>query len=252
MAYADTLYAPRLGLEQIERGRANALKCPVYRDGALVSPTGSGTFTLYSPAGVAVIDAATAAVSASIAGYSLASASVSSYSYGDGWAVEWALPMPDGVTHTFRTDAALVRRSLYPVVSDADLFARVPGLSPSASAPITRSSTYQDRIDEAWRMLTRRLLVEGHLPWLTTDAHAFREAHLALSLSLVFRDLAVRSEQSDGLYATEGQRYATEYEQAYRLTRIRVDRDEDGAPDSTARKPASSTVWFGGGAPWRI
>ena len=250
MAYADTWYAPRLGLEQIERGRANALKCPVYRDGALVAPSASGVFTLYDTAGVAVVTD-TAPVAASVAGYSLASSSVSSYSYGDGWAVEWALPMPDGVTHTFRTDAALCRRSLYPVVSDVDLFARVPGLSPSAAAPLTRATTYQDRIDEAWRMLTRRLLIEGHLPWLTTDAHAFREAHLSLSLSLVFRDLATRTEQADGLFASEATRYATEYEQAYRSTRIRADRDEDGAPDSTTRKPASSTVWFGGGAPWR-
>ena len=250
MAYADTWYAPRLGLEQIERGRANALKCPVYRDGALVAPSASGVFTLYDPAGVAVVTG-TAPVAASVAGYSLASSSVSSHVYGDGWAVEWALPMPDSVTHTFRTDAALCRRILYPVVSDVDLFARVPGLSPSAAAPLTRATTYQDRIDEAWRMLTRRLLIEGHLPWLTTDAHAFREAHLTLSLSLVFRDLATRTEQADGLFASEATRYATEYEQAYRSTRIRVDRDEDGAPDSTTRKPASSTIWFGGGAPWR-
>jgi len=252
VAYADTLYAPRLGLEQIERGRANAMRCPVFRDGVVVSPTGSGTFTLYDPSGTAVVNAAVAPITSSVAGYALASASVSSYSYGDGWAVEWALPMPDGVTHTFRTDAALVRRSLYPVISDAELYARVPGLSPSAAAPLTRASSYQDRIDEAWRMLTRRLLVEGHLPWLTTDAHAFREAHLTLSLSLVFRDLAVRTEQDGGLYSAEAHRYQTEYEQAYRTTRIRVDRDEDGAPDATTRRPAASTVWLGGGAPWRI
>lgn len=250
MAFADTLYAPRLGLEQIERGRTNTLKCPVYRDGVVVAPS-AASFTLYNPAGTAVVSAAAGSIVSSVAQYALTSATVSSYSYGDGWAVEWTLAMPDSVAHTFRTDAALVRRSLYPVVSDVELFARVPGLSPSAAAPLTRATTYQDRIDEAWRMLTRRLLIEGHLPWLTTDAHAFREAHLCLSLSLVFRDLATRTEQADGLFASEAQRYAEAYEAAYRTTRIRVDRDEDGAPDSTTRKPAASVVWFGGGAPWR-
>ena len=250
MAYADTIYAPRLGLEQIERGRANLLKCPVYRDGSLAAPS-SGTVTVYSPSATAVVSAAAVTLSGSVAQYSIPSATVTPYSYGDGWALEWALLMPDSVVHTFRTDGALVRRTLYPVVSDVDLFARIPALSPTAAAPITRASNYQDRIDEAWRMLTRRLLIEGHLPWLTTDAHAFRECHLTLSLSLVFGDLAVRSADSGSLYAAERDRYLNAYEAAYRSTRIRVDRDENGVPDSLARKPAASTVWLSGGGTWR-
>lgn len=246
MADADTRYAARLALEQIERGRANLVKCPVYRSGALAAPS-AGTVTLYDPAGVAVVNAALVTVTASVAEYSIASAVVSSYSYGDGWGIEWALTMPDGVVHTFRTDAAIVRRMLYPVVSDIDLFDRIPALDPADSAPITSATTYQDRLDEAWRMLLRRLQTDGHLPWLVVDSHALREVHLALTMHLIFRDLATRGGGAD-YYADEAMRWGQEYAAAYRNARLRVDRDDDGAPDSTDRKPAAPVVWYGGRA----
>lgn len=248
MAYADTTYAARLGLDQIERGRSNTIKCPVYRSGALVAPS-SGTVTVYEPGGSAVVSAAAVTVSGSVAQYALASATVAGYSYSDGWAIEWALAMPDGVTHTYRTDAALVRRMIYPVVTDADLIARLPALDPSGAAPITSASDYQDRLDEAWRIIVRRLQTDGRLPWLVVDGHALAEVHISLTLSLILRDLATRSEGAS-YYADEARAYRQEYEHAYRTARLREDRDDDGVPDSTDRTPVAPTLWLGRGGSW--
>lgn len=247
MAYADTSYAARLGLEQIEKGRANVIKCPVYRSGALVAPS-SGSVTIFDAAGSEVVSAGSVSISGSVAQYTVASAVVAASALGDGWAVEWALSMPDSTVHTFRTDAALVRRMLYPTVSDIDLFARLPALDPTGTAPITAAADYQNRLDEAWRIIVRRLCTDGHLPWLVTDAHAFRESHIALTLHLVMRDLAIRSAGGD-YYADQATAYRTEYELAYRGTRIRLDRDEDGTPETT-RKAAAPIVWMGGGPRW--
>lgn len=44
MSAADTSYAPRFsGHENIVRGRNNTCSCPVYRNGALVTPTALGS-----------------------------------------------------------------------------------------------------------------------------------------------------------------------------------------------------------------
>lgn len=248
MAYADTLYTARLALDTLERGRANLIKCPVYRDGALVAPA-SGTVTVYDASGTAVVAAAVVTVTASVAGYSVSSSVLASYDYGDGWRIEWVLTMPDGVAHTFVCEAALTRRRLYPVVTDADLIARVPGLSPSATQRLTRSSTYQDRLDEAWRILTQRLLGDGNVPWWVADPTAFRETHLTLTLSMIFGDLAVYSEAAGSLYADEAQRYRDAYEAAYRVAHTRILRDAD-ASQTRRRVSPSPTLWTTRLDPW--
>jgi len=249
MAQADVLYTARLGLETIERGRDNLIKCPVYRDGALVAPS-AGTVTVYNASGTAIVDAASVTVSGSVAEYTITAATVASESFGDGWAVEWALTLAS-LPVNFRTDAALVRRQLFPSITDADLFRRLPSLDPSGNAPITSSANYQDRLDESWDMIVRRLLAEGVLPWVVTDAAAFREAHITLALSLILRDLAVRTEGS-GYYAEEAREYRQEYEKAWRGARYRVDRNDDGIPDDLDRSSTAPTVWMGAGAKWLI
>ncbi len=249
MAYADTVYTFRLGPELLERGRANVVTCPAYRDGALAEPS-SGTLTVYSPNGTAVVDAQAVTVTGSIAQYSIASATVTSYPYADGWTLEWSLVMPDGVTHTVRTDGALVRRSFYPVITDADIIARVPSLDPDSPTVITSSANYQDELDEGWRVLVRRLVADGNLPQQIVSSYALREPHLVYTLSLILADLATRSE-GQGFYAEEAGRYRGEYEAAYRRARAKIDRAEDGSV-GTGRQPVQPITWLGGGASWLI
>lgn len=248
MAYADTLYSARLGHEILIRGRDNVIKCPVYRHGALVAPS-SGAVTVYDSSGTAVVSAAAVTVTGSVAQRTVTTATLTAYDYGDGWRVEWSLVMPDGVTHTFLAEAALARRAIYPVVTDADLIARVPALSPTATQRITRASNYQDRLDESWRMLMDRLIRHGSTPWWFADPVSLREAHLVLTLSLVFRDLAVYTEADGGLYAQEAARYEAAYEQAYRDAHSRILRDAD-ASQTVRRQSPSPTLWTCRGGSW--
>ena len=250
MAYADTLYSARLGHEILIRGRDNVIKCPVYRDGALAAPA-SGTVTLYDSSGAEVVSAAAVTVTGSVAQRTVTTATLTPYDYGDRWRVEWSLVMPDGVTHLFVAEAALTRRAIYPVVTDADLIARVPALSPTATQRITRASNYQDRLDEAWRMLMDRLIRHGNTPWWLADPVSLREPHLLLTLSLIFRDLAVYTEADGGLYAQEAARYEAAYEQAYRDAQSRIHRDADTVP-TVRRQSPSPTLWTCKGRAWPI
>ena len=147
MSSSETLYSARLASDWLERGRAQKVKCPVYLDGALAAPT-SGTVTIYNAAGVAVIDAAAVTVTGSIAEYALIAGDTSGGELGLGWRIEWSLLMPDTVTHIFRIDSGLVRRRLYPVISDIDLKRRHTDLDDLRDSG---STSYQDFLDEAWQ-----------------------------------------------------------------------------------------------------
>jgi len=247
VAYADTVYAFRLGPELLERGRANLIQCPAYRNGSLTAPS-AGTVTVYSPDGTAVVDAQSVTITATVAEYSIASATLTPYEYADGWTFEWSLTMGDGVVHTARTDGALVRRSFYPVVTDADLIGRLSALDPSGTAPITSAANYQSYLDEAWRILVRRLIADGDMPAKIVAGYGLRECHLLLTLALIMTDLATRSE-GQGYYAEEARRYRDEYGVAYGEARVRIDSAHDGTVD-TAAQSVEPVVWLGSGARW--
>jgi hypothetical protein len=247
VAYADTLYSARLGFEDLEQGRDNVLKITIERDGSAVTPT-AGTITIYRPSGTKLVDAVAATALGSTSTYTLTNATTSSETLSDGWSVEWSLTAA-GSVHVFRTDGALVRRKLYPTVADADIAALVPALDPSASNKITSATTHQGHIDEAWRRIQRRLQRKGIRPWIIVDAHAFHDAHLYLTISLILADLGLHG---GGVYLEEAARYRQEHEAAWNDVRYRVDTGQDGGVDSDRRRrPASSGVWLGGGPSWR-
>ena len=127
---ADTsfLAARFLYPDMLERGRANALSCPVYQSGALVEPT-SGTVAVFDAAGTSVASSAVT-IAGDIATYTLPAPTTTDLSLGINWRVEWSLLIA-GVDREFRNDAALVRNVLYPVLCDQDLFARQSSLDPS-------------------------------------------------------------------------------------------------------------------------
>ena len=225
MAGADTTHytARLLAPDLIERARANALSCPVYRDGALVAPT--GTVSIYDAANVAQVDGAAVTVSGSIASYSYTPAA--SLQLGTGWRVEWTLTLA-GVVHVFRNDAALVRHRLYPVVTDADLFRRVSALDPSGSAPITSLSDYQDYLDEAWAEIQLRLIAKGNRPNLVLEPSALRQPHRDLTLAYIFDDLATRLNEA---YQAQADRFRGFYETAWGHLNFDYDTDDDGVAD---------------------
>jgi len=252
MSVTETLYTARFELpELVERGRSQAIQCRVYRSGALAAPS-SGTVSLYRAGGTAVIVDAAVTITGSVATYTVTAGTTTSLSLGDGWLVEWALLMPDGGTHTFRCDAALGRRRLYPVVTDADIVLRHKALDPSSSSAITSQSTYQDQLDAAWLDIQRRLIRQGSRPYLVMEPSSLYEAHLSLAVALVYEDLAARINEA---YLQLSDRYRAQYEQAWAGLQFRYDRDDDGIADAAGarRKPVPVTMLCqpGRGRYWR-
>ena len=239
MSQADTKYAGRLGSEWLERARSNTIKCPVYRDAALVAPS-SGTVTVYDGSEDAVVDGAAVTVSGSIAQYTSTAGTLPiTRALEPGWVFLWALVMPDGVTHTFRTIGGLGRRALYPVVSDSvltDTRSSLTNLRPASK------SSWQDYIDEAWLTITARLEQSGRRPHLVMEPGALREVHTHRSLELIFRDLAINGGPQ---FLELARDEAAAYRQAWSELRFSYDEDDDGFASSSRRKqPAAATVWL--------
>jgi hypothetical protein len=239
MSAADTLYTARfLSPEILERGRANTITCPVYRLGTLVAPN-SGTVSIYKADQTAIVSAAAVTISGSVAQY--ATSTLSSYQYEEGWLVEWALAMPDGVTHTFRRDAVLARRRLYPVVTDADLLRRHSDLTQLRASGVT---SYQDYIDEAWAIIENRLVTSGRRPWLVMSASSLRDAHMALTLHLIWLDYAT-SAGDTSRYQQLADHYGRGYEEAWSRLTFSYDETDENKVD-VRRASGAPTLWLCG------
>jgi hypothetical protein len=242
MSLAETVYAARFrSTETIERGRQQALTCPTQRAGATATPT-SGTITIYRPDQTVLVTSAVTIPGGGIATYSLAAAATTAEQLGEGWLVEWALVMPDTVTHTFRNDAALCRRTLYPVISDADLTMRHSDL-PNLLASGTTS--YQSYLDESFATLCNRLISQGRRPFLVIQPSALREAHVALTLHMIFLDFSTSAGDS-GRWQALADHYLRAYTEAWNQLRFTYDEADENKVDATMKKGAASTVWLNG------
>lgn len=242
---AEERYTARFELPTlIEQGRANALVCAVYRGSQRAVPT-AGTVTVYdATATTPLVDAAAATITGGQATYSLSSGTVTNSTRGEGWRISWSLTMPDGVVHVFDNDAALVRRALFSVIGERDLFRRVSSLDPALPAPIVaKNYDYQDKIDEAFVGIQQALIAQGNRPNLVVSPSSLRGAHLALALALVFEDLATRLNPA---YADRAKEFRNEYESEWAKLRFLYDTDDDGQPESLNRKAAHRVVWLNG------
>lgn len=243
MASADLLYSARFQLpELLERGRDNLIKAPIYRAGALVAPS-SATVSVYDAAGVALVNAQAATITGSSAQYNVASATLAASSYGEGWRVEWRATMPDGTIRTFDVEALCVRRALFPVITEADLYRVSSALDPAGAACIHSESSFASKLDEAWVQIQGRLLAQGRRPNLVLSPQAMRDPHLYLTLALIYEDFSTRL---NAAYAATAAMYRAEYESA--LTRVRFlydEADDNGRSGTRERKgPSVSSLWL--------
>lgn len=235
---ARTLLTARHELpDLIERGRSAVLRCPVYRAGALVAPTG-GTVTIYDGAGTEVTSAPVT-VSGSIATHTITAELTASLSLAEGWRVRWSLSFPDDGAYIFENEAMLVRVAPSPVVTEADLYRRCSSLDPSGAAPITSLDDYAPYIDEAWVILSQRLLGEGRRPWLILSPSSLRDSHVLLALALIFEDLMTRLNVAFGEQAAM---YRRQYEEAWGRVRFSYDEDQIGRSDT--KRGGQSSVWL--------
>ena len=116
---SSTPYAAQIrSIELLERGKAQTTEIKVYRDGSQLIPT-AATYTLIKPTGADLLTGATASINGSgtVSYTHTAEQLATTEELGEGYVQEWTLTI-DGDEYLFRRMAALVRRRLYPVVSD--------------------------------------------------------------------------------------------------------------------------------------
>ena len=230
---AETTYTARL-VESgyaIERGRDNTLTCPVY-DGATLTAPSSGACTIRTAHGV--ISSGAVSVVSSVAEYTITAAQMSGLSYSDDVSVEWALVMPDGVTHTFRSEGAICRVSGQQRVIPADLYRLEPYLDPASTGAVW-SQTGVDQCIEAHLEVETDLWVRRGRPYLVVSQPALRRVELLTALRMCCEALATTGR---GTYADKVQRYTDQLAATKSATTLQYDVDGDGRIDDASHRSA--------------
>tara|TARA_R110002110_G_scaffold85307_4_gene221871 strand:- start:249 stop:968 length:720 start_codon:yes stop_codon:yes gene_type:complete len=214
----------------IVQGQDTTLEAPVYLAGALVAPS-VGTVTIYDASNVVLVNAAAVTIVSSVATYPVLTATVAGSTIGAGWRVVWSLTVA-AKPLVAENDGALVKRMLYNVVTDADLFRKVPALDPNGPSPITLATNYQDQLDEAWVDIENRMYQEGRRPEWVRSPSSLRAATVWLTLAIIFEDLETRN---DAAFEEQAAKYMARYEAAYSAITALLDTDGDGEADTDDR-----------------
>lgn len=169
--------------------------------------------------------------------YAIAAAVTEGKALAADWQERWALTI-GGVTTTFERPVYLVRFTPKPVIIDADLFTRHRSLDRLRSR---EDANYSPQRDEAFIWLQRRLISKGNRPSLLLDESELREAHIAKTLHLIFRDAAA-SVNADPSYAKLSEEYEREAKAAFEDVPLTYDTDGDGFDDESTKRVATSIV----------
>jgi len=236
-----TEYQPRfLQPAYIERARNTPLELRVYSAGAIAAPS-AGTISVFDPSNTALVDGAAVTITASVATYTVLSATVSGESLGPGWRVEWSLTMPDTNVHVFAQDGALVRHTLHPVITDLDLTARHSDLNSYLPSGTT---SWEGWILEAWREVVGRLEGEGRRPELVISPEALRPVHQSITLALICRDLSGAGD-ANNKWAALAEHYDQKARDAWGSLSLIYDEGQTGQGNQTRRRGVTS-VWLTG------
>lgn len=221
----------------LERGKDNTVALSLYRDGAPVLPS-VVTVSIYPPSGDALVEDAAATVGTVSSTYTLAAAATSGLGLGEHYRIVW---VADG--QVYDTLAALVRRVIYPTVTDVDVRRRWGYLDSGTRGSMTSKSTWQAKIDDAWITILHRLLAGGRYPWRVLDPSAMREAHLLLTGAMIHDELSARG---NPVMQDRASQLRQMFEAEWLRLPLVYDHDDDGRPDGRAKTGASAAVWLGG------
>ena len=156
---SDTPYSARVRVtELLERGKAQTTLLEVYRNGSQITPT-SATYSILKPDSQYIVqNGATSILGDGTIQYSHTPSQLNDQLIlGEGYVQEYNVTI-SGEVFTFRRMAAIVRKRLYPVISDADLEEVYTDLATLRPSSIT---SYQTYIDSAWYTILRRLRTIG-------------------------------------------------------------------------------------------
>lgn len=237
-----TPYAPQIKVpELLERGKTQLTTLPIYRDGVLMTPS-DVKYSLIGPNGDKIVDEAAGTYPGNIPQYTHSASNLAAtLELGEGYLQEWEIQLTGGVFN-FRRNAALVKRRLYPVVSDGDLTSTYSQLADIRPSNLT---SYQSYIDEAWFTLVQRMRTEGGgLEYLVMSPEAFRTAHQNLSLYYIFRDFHSSLGQSNGRYLDLASEHFRQYTHDWKQINFVYDYDHDGKSDQPNNRQAKNPVIF--------
>jgi hypothetical protein len=155
--------------------------------GALVVPA-SGTISIRRPGGDLAVSAAACTVASSRLTYDWTPASTEVL--GAGWSIEWTPTIGTTAYPTMRASAYLVEWAPVNVVSELDLYARIPELRyrvPQAQGPTAQGgdgSGWQPQIDEAFYGLIQRMLDDGRDITKVREPTGYREWLICRAIQL--------------------------------------------------------------------
>ena len=210
---------------------STTISCPIYDGTALVSAT-AGTYEIVDGS-FNVVSAGSLSIVSGIATLVLTTA----LAYGDRYRIIFDITLTGGRVAKPENEVYVVRQAFYPVVSGVDLYARVPGLDPSSTSPHSSYTDYNNFLDEAWYTLMNKLISKGNRPHLILSNSALREAHISLSLAMIFEDFSTR------LNAEWGDKAAAYYK-AYDVAWDNLVFNYEDEKKNLRKKSATPTIWL--------
>lgn len=210
---------------------STTISVPIYDDGVLANAS-SGTYQILD-ADFNTKESGSMTIVSNVATLT----TTSTLAYGDRYRIVFSIVLSDGREVKPENELYVVRQAFYPVVSGVDLYARSPGLDPSSASPHSSYTDFNNFLDEAWYTLMNRLISKGNRPHLILSNTALREAHILLTLSMIYEDFSTR------LNAEWGEK-AIAYQKAYEVAWDSLVFNYEDEKKNIRRKNASPTVWL--------
>jgi hypothetical protein len=232
-----TLYVRNRRPAYLEVGVAQTASISVESDGAAIAAPSVATYTLRDATGAAVsgLSAVSATPAAGGASYAVGASALNSATKGPSFAEEWALTIAS-VVYTFRIEAVVCLVRPYCPFTVADLTRCLPELSDDYLRPAGWTS-WADPIEEAWDEVTGRLLEHGQpVHQIVGMGRLRRVVQRTVRLNIATQLAMSRDGTSRwadlaailGAPATEPRSLEAAWTQAL----LRLDRDDDHAPDT--------------------
>ncbi len=211
----------------LRRGVTQVISAPIrYGSGApLVEPVeADSTVTIVRPDGTNLVSGAGVVVSSSIATYEVTLPA--SEILDEGWDVVWSLAFEPGETpDEFRHGGILVEYSLFPVISEREIYIEEPELRhrvPQDQGPEGDDTGWQPQIDAAWHSVIRRLIERGERLWKIREAVGLHDAVLYEALH---RCCKSAKQDPDGIWLTKTKGYRYDARDAWGQLKLQYDTD---------------------------
>lgn len=222
----------------IERGRDTAVSLDVFSDAGAQQTASAATVVFYD-GGEEVIASVAATTTGPPASYTVPAATTTGRALSAEWLAVWTLTI-SGTDYVFQQPCYLVRRQLYPTITDTDLTRRHSDLD--ALRDTANMATFEPYRVAAWERIQRQLIRRGNRPALILDSFALTDLHVAETLADLFRDFG--SSLGDSRYTDMAAHYAEVAKAEWGSIVFRYDEDEDGTIDQGEERRGSPAVYL--------